>query len=129
MSSKPSKDEVCTFISFLTGLTSSVKIAHWTTCSYAAHVALDELHSSLQSLGDAFVEAWMGRYGRPAERCFGTIKTVVVTLKEDKAIKAFLRDSAMKLQGHRDLAPDLASIRDDMLAALSKALYLLQLEG
>ena len=129
MSSKSPKDDVCAFISFLTGLTASVKVAHWTTCSYAAHVALDELHSSLQSNGDAFVEAWMGRYGRPTERCFGGINPVVVTLKDDKSIKAFLRDSASKLQGHKNLAPDLASIRDDMLAALSKALYLLQLEG
>jgi len=119
-------DGVCAFITFVTGLQVTVKLAHWATDSYGRHVALDELHASLQDLGDRFVEAWMGRHGRPTSRCIGAIETRAVALKED-AIAPALRDAAGHLSSMQGLETDLASLRDDMVAALSKALYLLQL--
>ena len=118
---------VCGFISFVTSLQVAVKIAHWTTESYARHVALDELHASLQTLGDQFVEVHMGRHGRPSGMC-GDIEVKTKPMKESDVQKE-LRDAAGYLQqGLQGLEPELASIRDDMLAAIGKALYLLQLK-
>lgn len=115
---------MCGFISFVSGLQVAVKIAHWTTESYACHVALDELHASLQALGDQFVEVHMGRHGRPSGLC-GDIEVRAKPLKD---VPKALRDAAGYLQGMDGLEPELASIRDDMLAAVGKALYLLQLK-
>jgi Family of unknown function (DUF5856) len=117
---------VCGFISFVSSLQVAVKIAHWTTESYSRHVALDELHAALQSLGDQFVEVHMGRHGRPSGLC-SDIEVRAKPLKESDVPKA-LRDAAGYLQGMDGLEPELASIRDDMLAAVGKALYLLQLK-
>lgn len=117
---------VCGFISSVTSLQVAVKIAHWTTESYARHVALDELHASLQTLGDQFVEVHMGRHGRPSGMC-GDIEVKTKPMKESEVQKE-LRDGAGYLQGLQGLEPELASIRDDMLAAIGKALYLLQLK-
>lgn len=117
---------VCGFISFVTSLQVAVKIAHWMTESYARHVALDELHSALQTLGDQFVEVHMGRHGRPSGLC-ADVETKAGAMKDADVPKA-LRDAAGYLQGMHGLEPELASIRDDMLAAVGKALYLLQLK-
>ncbi len=118
--------QVCQFISFVTSFQVTVKLAHWMTSSYARHVALDELHDSLQALGDRFIEAWIGRHGRPGGRCVSAIETKAAVVKPD-ALVPYLRAQAATLERLPNLDDDGRSIRDDMLAATNKALYLLNL--
>ena len=37
---------------------------HWSTDSYAKHVALNEYYDEIVDLTDQFVESYMGKYGR-----------------------------------------------------------------
>ena len=104
-----------------------VKLYHWQTGSFARHKASDDLTAALDDKIDAFVEAYMGRYGRPTVT--GSIQ--LHNFSEAEA-KAFVRKETKYLQ--RDLPhmiekddTDLLNIRDEILGELNKVLYLFTL--
>lgn len=108
-----------------------IRMMHWQTDSYAAHVALGELHDGMDKLIDDFVETYSGKYGKPKLDAPLDI-SVVDIMRIDP--EAFLGEVCQFIQGkfseHLDSSKDtdLNNIRDEMLAAVNKTRYLLRLK-
>jgi hypothetical protein len=105
-----------------------VKLYHWQTGSFARHKATDDLTAALDLNIDAFVESYMGRYGRPSVS--GSIKLHNFS---ESAAKAFVAKETKYLQtelprkiGKTDT--DLLNLRDTILGDLTKVLYLFTLQ-
>jgi hypothetical protein len=106
----------------------SLRLYHWTTSSFAHHKATDELANYIHSWIDSFVESWSGsttrELGPVAQRPQITMDVPLWT--EDSATRHIqdMRDRAMAWH-----IPDqaLSSLRDDLVAALEKTIYLTRL--
>jgi hypothetical protein len=114
-------------VSHLLTIRNQVKLYHWQTKRFARHEASDDLTTALDGHIDAFVESYMGRYGRPSVS--GSIKlhnfsenaARVFVAKETK----YLEKELPRKIGKGD--SDLLNIRDEILAELNKTLYLFTL--
>lgn len=108
-----------------------LRMMHWQTESYAAHVALGGLYDSLDELIDEFVETYSGKYGKPKLESPIDINIVDINRVDPES---FLGEVAQFLQGsfseHFDSSKDtdIANIRDEMLGAVNKTRYLLRLK-
>ena len=105
-----------------------VKLYHWQTGSFARHKATDDLTATLDTNIDAFVESYMGRYGRPSVS--GSIKLHNFS---ESAAKSFVARETTYLQtvlprkiGKDDT--DLLNLRDTILGDLTKVSYLFTLQ-
>jgi hypothetical protein len=110
-------------------MTTTIKLYHWQTTSFARHKATCELHGSLQTLVDDFIEVYMGKYERPVfENGF---KLNIQELTDVSAVETiqqyinFLKNDLPKNLESSDT--DLFNIRDEMLSNLNKTLYLFTL--
>ena len=65
-----------------------IKLYHWQTKSFAEHKATDDLIGKLDTNIDMFVEAYMGRYGRPRLGQTYPVKNLTVS-----GIRAFIARS------------------------------------
>lgn len=105
-----------------------VKLYHWQTGSFARHKATDDLTAALDTNIDAFVESFMGRYGRP--KVIKSIKLHNFTEEAARKFVAkkteFLSKDLPKMIGKDDT--DLLNIRDEILGDLNKVLYLFTLQ-
>ena len=104
-----------------------IKLYHWQTKQFARHKATDDLTAALDLNIDAFVESYMGRYGRPSVS--GGIKLHNFS---EAAAKSFVAKETKYLEtelprkiGKGD--SDLLNIRDEILAELTKVSYLFTL--
>ena len=104
-----------------------IKLYHWQTKEFARHTATDALTTALDLNIDAFVESYMGRYGRP--NVSGSIKLHNFS---ESAAKSFVTKQTKYLQndltrkiGKSDT--DLLNLRDTILAELTKVSYLFTL--
>ena len=104
-----------------------IKLYHWQTKEFARHTATDALTLALDTNIDAFVESYMGRYGRP--KVSGSIKLHNFS---ESAAKSFVSKQTKYLQhdlprkiGKEDT--DLLNLRDTILADLTKVSYLFTL--
>jgi DNA-binding ferritin-like protein len=62
---KVSDDKVASiFALMLLHEVTNAHLLHWATNSFSEHEALGEFYSSLDDKADAFVEAYMGKYGQ-----------------------------------------------------------------
>ena len=110
-------------------MTTTIKLYHWQTTSFARHKATCELHGELQSLIDNFVEVYMGRYQRPVFE--SGFKISIQELTDLSAVEAiqqyidFLKNELPRSLESKDT--DLLNIRDEMLSNLNKTLYLFTL--
>ena len=114
-------------ISHLLTIRNQVKLYHWQTGSFARHKATDDLTAALDLNIDAFVESYMGRYGRPTVS--GSIKLHNFS---ESAAKAFVAKETKYLQNElpRKIGKgdtDLLNLRDTILGDLTKVLYLFTL--
>ena len=104
-----------------------VKLYHWQTGSFARHTATDNLTAALDTNIDAFVESYMGRYGRP--KVSGSIKLHNFSESAAKAFVAketkYLSSELPRKIGKQDT--DLLNLRDTILGDLTKVLYLFTL--
>ena len=104
-----------------------VKLYHWQTGSFARHKATDDLTAALDTNIDAFVESFMGRYGRP--KVTGSIKLHNFTEEAARKFVAkkteYLTKVLPKEIGKDDT--DLLNLRDTILGDLTKVLYLFTL--
>lgn len=108
-------------IAFFMRLKTQLKLYHWQTQSYARHTSVDELSDAIRDRIDAFVETYIGVHGRPLR--FGkTEATVSLKVWSDDEMPIFLRESADHLM-RMSLSSDLASIRDEIVAAIHRTLY------
>ena len=104
-----------------------IKLYHWQTKSFARHTATDALTASLDTNIDAFVESYMGRYGRP--KVSGSIKLHNFSESAARTFVAtqttYLTKVLPKKIGKDDT--DLLNLRDTILGDLTKVLYLFTL--
>lgn len=116
-------------IKFFFHMSTTIKTYHWQTTKYARHVASDSLHSTLLELIDQFVEVYIGRYRRPTYTGF---RLNVQVLNDENIVGTlqryidFLKTDVPSILDANDT--DLMNIRDEMLSALNKTLYLFTLE-
>jgi hypothetical protein len=107
-------------VHFFLDMLNTVLLFHWDTPSYAAHKATDHLYKNLSKLIDTFVEIDLRNRNmkkKPivANYCVLGQKDFVTDMTKRADFLA-----EMKLPG------DLASIRDDMVAEIHHAFYLLK---
>jgi hypothetical protein len=114
-------------VTHLLTIRNQVKLYHWQTGSFARHTATDNLTTALDTNIDAFVESYMGRYGRP--KVSGSIKLHNFSESAAKAFVAketkYLSSELPRKIGKNDT--DLLNLRDTILGDLTKVLYLFTL--
>lgn len=107
-----------------------LQILHWQTQSYAEHMALGALYETLDGLIDAFVESFMGKYGRVVSENLFTIVLFnysdLAPLKFLAQVEKYLTEDVPVMLNQKDT--DLLNIRDEMLGAVNKTKYLLTLK-
>ena len=114
-------------VTHLLTIRNQIKLYHWQTNQFARHKATDDLTAALDLNIDAFVESYMGRYGRPMVT--GSIKLHNFS---ESAAKAFVARESKYLEkelprkiGKGDT--DLLNMRDTILGDLTKVSYLFTL--
>jgi hypothetical protein len=119
-------DEISQGVFRLLELQTQLKVFHWNTFSHAQHEAFGDTQATLDDLIDSFIEGFQGLYGRIS---FGGL-TITIGDLEDVAVIDYLRLQLDYLAGMSNHISDtnLLNIRDEMLQAVSKLLYLLTLE-
>lgn len=114
-------------VTHMLAIRNQVKLYHWQTKQFARHKATDDLTASLDLNIDAFVESYMGRYGRPSVS--GSIK--LHNFSESAAKNFVARETKfLTVDLPKKLKPtdtDLLNIRDTILGDLTKTLYLFSL--
>ncbi len=111
-------------VTHLLTIRNQIKLYHWQTREFARHTATDALTTTLDTNIDAFVESYMGRYGRPSVS--GSIKLHNFS---ESAARSFVTKETKYLEkelprkiGKGDT--DLLNLRDTILGDLTKVLYL-----
>ena len=105
------------------------RFMHWQTTSFSQHKAYGEIYESLDGFIDDFVEACMGKHGRP--KFLGGYTIDGEDLEEIELgefltqIEGFLISFTEIYDPQAD--SDLLNIRDEMLSSLNKLRYLLTL--
>jgi hypothetical protein len=107
------------------------KFMHWQTTGDAKHRAYGKAYDKLGVFIDDFVEAMMGKYGRPEfesefSLMFQDLKSISIQNLLD-GITDFLVSFTDELDTKYDT--DLLNLRDEMLAAINKLKYLLTLKS
>jgi DNA-binding ferritin-like protein len=121
-------DDAAVFTFFMT-LLAQVKLYHWATMKYAAHKALDDLHTELQSQTDRFIEVYVGRFKRQPLPKF----TITLGADSDASgakVEKYLEGAHAQMETISKSfakARELQNIVDEMLGALAQALYLVRL--
>jgi hypothetical protein len=114
-------------VTHLLTIRNQIKLYHWQTNQFARHKATDDLTAALDTNIDAFVESYMGRYGRPTVS--GSIKLHNFSEAAAKAFVAkqtkYLENDLPKKIGKNDT--DLLNLRDTILGDLTKVSYLFTL--
>ena len=115
-------------ILFMFWLSASAKIFHWQTTKYANHQAAGALFDSITKLTDDFVEKFIGVYGRPRFASGSSVPVGDMT-KERMLQTLGLAKAFLSTTVQRYVAKDteLQNIRDEILAELDQAMYLLTL--
>jgi hypothetical protein len=114
-------------VSHLLTIRNQIKLYHWQTKQFARHKATDDLTAALDLNIDAFVESYMGRYGRPTVsggiklHNFSEAAAKTFVAKETK----YLETELPRKIGKNDT--DLLNLRDTILGDLTKVSYLFTL--
>jgi DNA-binding ferritin-like protein len=107
-----------------------IRLYHWTTRSYARHVASGSLYESLDKKIDQFIETLQGRH---------TIKNVrfkmdVWSMTDKEIVKElhrfcdFLAKDIEEMLDELSISSDLKNIRDEMISLTHQTLYLFSLK-
>lgn len=118
------KQIICKFLEVL----NTVKLYHWSTSSYSQHKATDDLYSDLNKYVDEFVEIMLGK---SKERIHHVdVHSYRITNKA-QFIKYMLQFKKYLIEltdvFHPALDSNLINIRDELLGALDKLVYLFEL--
>lgn len=116
-------------IQYFMGLITQVKLFHWSTMSYAKHVALDKLHGALSEKIDSFVESYLGKFKKQPLKAF-TIQTKAES--DTSGLNKFLETTNEKLSimhkmFEKEKAPELANIIEEMMSEIDTTMYLCKL--
>ena len=109
------------------GMLNTVKLYHWKTCSYAQHVATDELYLKLNKHIDKFMEVFLGKEDGRLEKLDKKIKLSHPNTLEDMKdhlykYRDYLVDMNQVLDSEKDT--DLLNIRDEIMTDINQVLYL-----
>lgn len=114
---------------FILQMQANLKLFHWMTTSYPAHVATDKLIEAFNSIGDRFVETFIGKYGRPKLNKKNQAELLQL---DEKSIVNYLHHivTYMMHDINNFIKPtdvDLVNLRDEIIQAVSHTRYLLTL--
>lgn len=118
-------------IHFFLQLRDQVKLYHWQTKVYARHIATDTILEKVEKSIDAFVEVYIGKYGRP--RITGTNAVIHLQNLTEAGASRLIKAAIKYLQGPLSKSlkaaadSDLINIRDEMITDLNQLLYLFTL--
>ena len=117
-------------IHFFLQLRDQIKLYHWQTRVYARHIATDQMLEKLEKNIDAFVEIYIGKYGRP--RVAGKNAEITVHNMTEAGASRMLQAALRYLQGPltrslREGDYDLFALRDDLMEDLHQLAYLFTL--
>lgn len=115
---------VSTFLHMLT----TVKLFHWKNTDYATHKATDELYSELNDKIDTFVEVMLGKLEVGSRAKLLNISLLKLDVaSHNNAFKKQIEEYKRFLIAFKEpaLGTDLLAIRDELLAAFNKCLYLM----
>lgn len=106
----------------------NIKINHFQTLKYSRHKATDELLDTLLDLSDKFVEVYLGHYNTKPN-FMGKYKISIINVDDNDIIKLLEEFKKVLVSFDNKLAnnTELLNIRDDMLAAVNRTLYLFAL--
>jgi len=116
-------------ILFFMNMLTTVKLYHWKTMNYATHKATDELYEDLNKYVDEFVEVMIGHKGGVRATLPRTnVKIYDCASKEEfsrkiEEYKQVLIGFTSRFDGKKN--SDLLNIRDEILGALNKSLYVM----
>ena len=115
-------------VSRFMGILHTIKLFHWKTLDYALHKATDDLHGSLSSKVDEFVEQLMGILSSrinvtPANIRIHDCNSIDELIHYISIFKIYLR--RMEFPTHQY---DLLTIRDEMMGLINRFLYLASLK-
>jgi hypothetical protein len=119
-------------IHFFLHLRDQIKLYHWQTRVYSRHMATDKILEKLDKSIDAYVEIYIGKYGRP--RLGGKNATLSLQNLSEAGVVRLVSAAIKYLQGPltKSLKPvadsDLVNIRDEMIGDLNQLLYLFTLK-
>ena len=111
----------------------TVKLYHWKTTSFSTHKATDELYGTLNEKIDEFVEVMLGKreMGGRAKLLNAPMMKLTIYSNNEAFIKQVENYKTFLLNMNDYLGmtinTDLLAIRDEILAAFNKLLYLLSL--
>lgn len=105
------------------------RFMHWQTTSFSQHKAYGEIYESLDELIDDFVEACMGKHGRPKFTGGYTIDGEDLEEIELGALITQVVEFLVSFNDiyDREMDSDLLNLRDEMLHQVNKLRYLLTL--
>lgn len=118
-------------IQFFFHLRDQIKLYHWQTKVYSRHIATDNALKALDTSIDAFVEIYIGKYGRPritAEKSIIKVQNLTeagATRLIHHAVRYLQKDLTKRLQINDT---DLVNIRDEMITELNQLQYLFTLK-
>jgi hypothetical protein len=106
-----------------------IRLYHWKTMSYARHKATDEYMETLNPIIDNIIESLQG--GREM-RIVDSFKTDYISLTDNTAM-AYLKSHRDWLEHRMPILlnkeeTDILNLRDEMLAALKRLMYLFTLK-
>jgi len=117
-------------VGFFFKLQHTVKLFHWQTTDYAAHMASDMLHTGLAPLVDQFIEVYQGNKKiRVPDR---SINLDIQSLSKDEFSK-LLKEATIWFNNEIfkfDITAqdtELLNIRDEIVGLINKTIYLLTL--
>jgi hypothetical protein len=108
-------------------LLSQIKLFHWSVKSYAAHVALDKLHSALSETIDKFMEVYIGKFELQPVEVFEITMNATSDCKDLYLYIKNQRENIKKIRTALNKSTELQNILDEMLGDINQTLYLLNL--
>jgi hypothetical protein len=115
------------FTSTFLRILNQLRIYHWLCSTYAQHKAYGKAYEQLSDLVDAFLEVYMGKFGKTSANFTFSIELSTDVTSSDEFIESainFLTEISNSAD-HNDT--DLLNIRDEMLSSLNRLKYLLTL--
>ena len=102
----------------------AVKLFHWQTRDYAAHVESGKLFDNIIELTDEIIEQYIGLFGRPRMAAGAAVALPNMTAP---ALAAALRDGMAYMDARMPPAPNLLALRDELVGDIARALFLLSM--
>ena len=114
-------------IHFFLQLRNQIKLYHWQTHVYARHIATDQILEKIDKNTDAFVEIYIGKYGRP--KLSGKNATISLQNLTEAGALRLVKAGIKYLQSFTKTLfdSDLLNIRDEIMSDLSQLQYLFTL--